>query len=152
VHAEITANAETVRIQDMDSRNGTFLDNARVNEVELQPGQAVRFGSIRFLFVSDDGREMAGNDNSEKSTHFVHCKPAYEPPNVQELSIAQLRVLDLLLAGLAVRDVAASLHRSEHTVNNHIKEIYRKLGVTSRPELFSLFLADGKKPDFLTEK
>ena len=42
------------------------------------------------------------------------------------------RVLDLLLSGRSEKKVAAKLALSPHTVHNHAKEIYEKLGVSTR--------------------
>lgn len=150
-HAEVTATGEAVKVKDLGSSNGTFVDDVRVNEVEVQPGQVLRFGSILFRLVNDKPGDAPESDDSDKSTHFIHSNPAFQPPSVEELSMAQLRVLDLLLTGLSEKEVATTLLRSEHTVHNHVKEIYRKMSVTSRPELLALFLADSKKPN-LPEK
>ncbi|WP_225826463.1 helix-turn-helix transcriptional regulator [Streptomyces naphthomycinicus] len=39
------------------------------------------------------------------------------------------------LDGLAVKQIARTLHLSSHTVNDHFRSIYRKTGVSSREEL-----------------
>jgi pSer/pThr/pTyr-binding forkhead associated (FHA) protein len=144
-HAEVTVDVETVRVKDLGSRNGTYIDGERVNEAELHLGQSVRFGNAVFHLVCDERPGPPAKDNSAMST-FVHSKPTRQPSSVNQLSKAQLGVLDLLLAGLAEKEVAAKLEISQHTVHNHIKEIYRKMEVGSRPELLALFVADSKKP------
>ena len=53
----------------------------------------------------------------------------------QELSEAESRVLQRLLAGLSVSDVAHELWLSPNTVKTHRRIIYRKLGVSNRDEL-----------------
>jgi DNA-binding CsgD family transcriptional regulator len=145
-HAEVTVEAETVRVKDLGSKNGIYIDGARVKEAELHPGQSVSFGNVLFHVVSDSRPDAPADDNSAVSTHFVHSKPARQPPSLNLLSKGQIRVLDLLLAGLAEKEVAVKLEISQHTVHNHVKEIYRKMGVSSRPELLALFVADSKKP------
>lgn len=45
------------------------------------------------------------------------------------------RVMDLLLAGCTNRDVARILDVSENTVRDHVKRLYRTLGVNTRSEL-----------------
>jgi DNA-binding CsgD family transcriptional regulator len=44
-----------------------------------------------------------------------------------------------------LRDIAARLEISPHTIHNHVKEIYRKMGVNSRPELLARFVSESKK-------
>jgi len=146
VHAEVIVNGETVRVEDLKSRNGTYVDGVRVAQAELHPGQIVRFGNAQFHLVNDKRGEEFPVDVSEVSTHFVHSKPSHHPPAALRLSIAQLRVLDLLLTGRSEKEVAVTLKVSPHTVHNHVKVIYRKMKVSSRPELLALFVDDDKKP------
>ena len=47
-------------------------------------------------------------------------------------------VLRLLIKGMTERQAAAELGRSHNTVHVHIRNIYRKLAVTSRKMLFML--------------
>jgi LuxR family maltose regulon positive regulatory protein len=54
------------------------------------------------------------------------------------LSRRELEVLDLVAKGLTNRDIAARLVLSEHTVNRHVANILRKLGMNSRAAAASL--------------
>jgi DNA-binding CsgD family transcriptional regulator len=54
------------------------------------------------------------------------------------LSQRELEVLDLVAKGLTNRDIAARLVLSEHTVNRHVANILRKLGLNSRAAAASL--------------
>jgi len=47
---------------------------------------------------------------------------------------AELAVLQLLPAELSQREIGAELYLSMNTVKTHVRELYRKLGVRSRPE------------------
>jgi ATP/maltotriose-dependent transcriptional regulator MalT len=55
-----------------------------------------------------------------------------------DLSRRELEVLDLVAEGLTNRDIAERLVLSEHTVNRHVANILRKLGLTSRTAAASL--------------
>ncbi len=46
-------------------------------------------------------------------------------------------VLTQALEGLSAKHIARRLDLSPHTVNDHFKAIYRKIGVTSREELIA---------------
>jgi len=46
----------------------------------------------------------------------------------------ETEVVQRVVAGRTVRDIAGELHLSAHTVRNHLKSAYRKLGVHSQAE------------------
>lgn len=52
----------------------------------------------------------------------------------------QSEVLHLLLQGHKERDVADALGLSVHTVHEHVKQIYKLLGVGSRAMLLAKFI------------
>jgi DNA-binding NarL/FixJ family response regulator len=55
-----------------------------------------------------------------------------------DLSDRELEVLGLVAEGLTNRDIARRLFLSEHTVNRHVANILRKLGLPSRAAAASL--------------
>ena len=65
----------------------------------------------------------------------LHQRPRHDGFLGEELSDAERRVLDLLVDGLSVSDVARELWLSPNTVKTHRRSIYRKLGATTREEM-----------------
>jgi len=59
-----------------------------------------------------------------------------------ELSEREQQVTQLLVRGLAIDEIAAALWLSRHTVRDHVKAIFAKVGVTSRPELTAKLFAE----------
>lgn len=57
-----------------------------------------------------------------------------------ELSPALRRTLQWLLKGRSEKQIAASCRISQHTIHDHVKEIYRRWEVSSRAELLSKVL------------
>jgi DNA-binding CsgD family transcriptional regulator len=53
-----------------------------------------------------------------------------------ELTAAEQRVAELVATGMATRDAAAELFISPKTVEHNLTRIYRKLGISSRAELW----------------
>ncbi|GAA4457779.1 response regulator transcription factor [Phytohabitans houttuyneae] len=51
------------------------------------------------------------------------------------LSARERQIAALLLAGLSTQDIAARLYLSPHTVRDHVKTVFAKTGVRSRPAL-----------------
>jgi len=59
------------------------------------------------------------------------------PLELAALTPAQLAVYRLLLRGNSTAQIAAQLARSEFTVRNHVKAIFKAFNVNSRPELLA---------------
>ena len=53
-HAEILLRGSEIFVRDLGSNNGTFLNNERVSETVLRPGQTLRFGQVELKI--DDGK------------------------------------------------------------------------------------------------
>jgi predicted component of type VI protein secretion system len=47
-HAELTLDGEDIRVRDLGSTNGTFIDDSRVDEGMLKPQNILRLGNVRF--------------------------------------------------------------------------------------------------------
>ncbi|MFZ5889553.1 MAG: response regulator [Myxococcota bacterium] len=60
------------------------------------------------------------------------------PSAFHHLSSRELEVLALLARGDRVEQIAAAMFLSRHTVRNHLKAIFRKVGVHSQAELVGL--------------
>jgi len=58
-------------------------------------------------------------------------------PDLGELSAREREVLGLLLGGERVATIAPQLFISPHTVRNHLKSLFRKVGVGNQAELIS---------------
>ena len=54
------------------------------------------------------------------------------------LSEREITIIPLISEGLGNKQIALELHISTKTVGNHIYNIYRKLGISSRYELLAL--------------
>ena len=148
-HAEVTAKVDSVLIQDLDSTNGTYVDGIRLERAtEVTPGQAIRFGRVLFELTLDAHPVVSGEDSSAVTAKAVvnHTNATGAFPALKMLGDAQRRVLDLLMTGLSEKEVARHLKISQNTVHNHVKAIYKIMGVNSRPELLALFVSYSKEP------
>jgi DNA-binding CsgD family transcriptional regulator len=62
------------------------------------------------------------------------------------LSARELEVMSLIAGGHTNGEIAAHLFLAEKTVKNHVRRIYSKLGVDSRPEAIAHWLATRAAP------
>ena len=82
--------------------------------------------------------DVAGRPDAALAVVTGFFIPHGQPPAAETdgplggLSRRELEVLDLVAQGHTNREIAARLVLSEHTVNRHVANILRKLGLTSR--------------------
>jgi len=84
------------------------------------------------------------HDELLKAIRAVHGGQTYLPAGVAaslaaqiprpDLSAREIQVLELIVQGLANKQIAYSLSIAEHTVKNHVKSILSKLGVQDRTQ------------------
>ncbi|HWC13684.1 MAG TPA: helix-turn-helix transcriptional regulator [Actinomycetota bacterium] len=53
----------------------------------------------------------------------------------ENLTRAELRVVELVAEGYSNPDIAARLNLSRHTVESHLKSVFSKLAISSRTQL-----------------
>jgi LuxR family maltose regulon positive regulatory protein len=97
----------------------------------------------------DPGRLPAIAAEIERDLAEARSSAGRRPP-VEEPSPAELAVLRGLGAGLSRREIGNELYISLNTVKTHTRELYRKLGVTSRADAIArasaLGLLDNEQP------
>jgi hypothetical protein len=82
IHCEVIVDGDNVRIRDLDSTNGTFVDEMRIREAFLHEGQSLRLGSCPFCFVCDAPRPQSAIRLSERPAPPPPPRPPAPPPNV----------------------------------------------------------------------
>lgn len=138
-HAELSLAGALLTVRDLKSRNGTYVDEHRIESSEVRAGQLLRFGSITFLIASTSPA-VADEDVETQSLDQARDSMLAEVERLG-LTAAQRRVFDLLLEGLPEKQVAARLKISPHTVHNHVRKIYVAARVGSRAELLARFVS-----------
>jgi len=106
-------------------------DLAALNELKAVEGELEQLGA-----VWDAARARATLRDHRVEERRPPGRPAYG----EQLSPREEEVAALAGAGLTNRDIAATLHLSPRTVEQHVARAIRKLGVQSRLDL-------GRKPD-----
>ncbi len=78
---------------------------------------------------------------SHKSVAFAESVPKNDTDasSQTELSPRESEVLDMLLQGLTLKEIAGNLYISENTVKFHVKNIYRKTDCNNRKELLQRY-------------
>jgi pSer/pThr/pTyr-binding forkhead associated (FHA) protein len=138
-HAELLIDGSTVTIRDLNSRNGTFVDELPIESRQIEFGKQIRFGSVTLVIRRFAACDVEKEIETLDADHVGVPRLAMTALDLS-LSVAQRRVFNLLLAGLSEKQVAAKLQVSRHTVHTHVRQIYRSLKVRSRAELLARFV------------
>jgi DNA-binding CsgD family transcriptional regulator len=107
------------------------------------PGARIRTTSGSWLRLHA-ARLTSGPDGTGQTAVILEpARPADLSPlvlDLHELTSRERQITQLLLRGLPTRQIAQTLFISRHTLSDHMKAVFAKLGVTSRPELTALLL------------
>jgi len=139
-HAEIVRQDSRVTLTDLKSTNGTYVNDQRVTSCELLHTARLQFGRIGFLMtVMETQVGRWGSDtptdvfDEEESGERMIDNLLYAMK--MRFSQAETRVFRLLALGESEKEMAKELSLSHHTIHNHIKAIYKTLGIHSRAQL-----------------
>ncbi|EHQ28194.1 response regulator [Mucilaginibacter paludis] len=78
-------------------------------------------------------------------SHLIQPKEVVEQ-QITELTKRELELVELLSGGFANKIAADKLNVTYFTINQHLKNIYKKLNINSKPELISWFLNRKNRP------
>lgn len=122
---------ESVVFEDLESTNGSRINNQPVMTQELLPDDIIRIGATQLKFIHekpDDTHTDVGDWS------HVELRQKLDRLRLDELSSREREVLALLGQGKQRKEIARELNLSVHTVSDHIKAVYRKLNISSRQE------------------
>jgi LuxR family maltose regulon positive regulatory protein len=86
----------------------------------------------RILAAFGEAEESVAPDASDSEA--ATQSPTTAQPLIEPLTFRELETLELLTQGLYNREIADRLSISLETVKSHLKNIYQKLGVSSRQQ------------------
>lgn len=137
-HARLTVTNGAVRVEDLNSRNGTFVGNQKIDSVLLIPEQEIVFGTLSFRLVVISADLDSDEETFQPSS--AQIDRAKKHPLFAKLTEAQMRVLAELITGASEIQIASKLILAKTTVHNHAKSIYATLGVHTRAQLICKFI------------
>jgi len=136
-HALIFRRDNAFYVLDLSSRNGSYLNRARlIQAARLTQRAELVIGPYQLTIwtsIAQAIREQAAGDDSTCSDGSP--RPSEDIATL--LTPAQYRVYKLLLEGLIEKEVAGRLGITTNTVHGHAKAIYRHLAVSTRGELIA---------------
>lgn len=105
-HAQIFISCNGVIIEDLNSLNGTFVNEFKVNQCQLKDGDLIRLGQISFKFV----QQISGRDHPEQADwdEQVSILKQVSPDK------AKIPILDLLQSDRSENSILKLRQRDAH--------------------------------------
>jgi DNA-binding CsgD family transcriptional regulator len=116
---------------------------------DRMPRARVRGSSGRWLAVYASRLRKASPGPADTAVIIEEARPSEIAPLIMHaygLSPREARVTSLVLQGLSTKEIAAEIHLSPYTVQDHLKEIFAKAGVRSRRELAATIFGQYHSP------
>ncbi len=133
----VGGNQVSAQLKLIPMRNGNGHSTALMWIFSPTPAEPRLNGDGRRQALEDSIRRIAGELN-KLGMSVGAAEPTADTtvaPELERLSRRERDVVNELLRGHRVVSIASRLDVSEHTVRNHLKSIFRKLGVHSQAEL-----------------
>ncbi len=94
-HCQLSQNNESLKVRDLDSRSGTFLNGNRISEATVQAGDYLTIGPLTFLLQIDGEPKKIVPPQPPKPTPSSKKAPATKgPANGQSDSFPELELDD----------------------------------------------------------
>ncbi len=111
----------------------------------------VRVQTVAGRWLVLDGMRLAG-PSGDRVAVMIQPAPAHEiaPLIVAAygLSERERQITLFCIGGMSTREIAAAMHISPYTVQDHLKSVFEKVGVSSRAELVGKIFLDQYVPRF----
>lgn len=112
-----------------------FIQSNQIGEYNFLSKLGKRLYEIKLTLICAD-------TNYQHCIYFLHLsRVAYKIGEIfnrlnrTDLTSRELEIATLIYQGNSSKEIAEEINLSYHTVRNHIKQIYKKLGVSTRSEM-----------------
>jgi DNA-binding CsgD family transcriptional regulator len=145
----------------MNAAASRVVSKSDRQEIWMSARRAIKVGSAcTSPFTAADGADVVAavepiHDGEEIVGALLHLERCGHEPTLrrpsrtsgwESLTDAERALADLIGAGLTNKEAAARLFLSRHTIDTHLRHIFRKLGINSRVDLARLVASRAPRP------
>ncbi len=110
----------------------------RLRRARRRADARVQLSPALATFEELGARLFADRARGELQAAGARARSAANGDSLSELTAAERRVVDVIVGGATYDEAASALFLSPRTIETHLRQAYRKLGVRSRSELATL--------------
>jgi pSer/pThr/pTyr-binding forkhead associated (FHA) protein len=134
-HCEVWAEEDKLLVRDLKSLNGTYVNGVQVRQRRLAFGDLLQVGPLIVQVVQalQPCSKVFDVGSDEEDTPSLE-EPA-QTSTLASFTAVEQNIVKLLAEGHSEKEVAARLKLNPHSVHGTVKQLYKRLGVSSRAEL-----------------
>jgi pSer/pThr/pTyr-binding forkhead associated (FHA) protein len=133
-HCEVWAEEGKILVRDLTSLNGTYVNGVQVRQRRLAFGDLLQIGPLIVQVVQAlQPCTKVFDLGSDEETPNVDGPP--QTNTLASFTAVEQNIVKLLAEGRSEKEVAARLRLKPHSVHSTVKQLYKRLGVSSRAEL-----------------
>jgi DNA-binding CsgD family transcriptional regulator len=130
-HAKIVlGGGDSATVVDLQSRNGTFVNGARIDVSPLREGDEIAIGPVAVL-------QFTRRDEDE----LLDVRTQAGMADLSALTPRQREIAKLVAEGLSNPQIAEKLQLKPRTVTSHLEQVFARLDIRSRTELTRLIVS-----------
>ncbi|MBN1773766.1 MAG: DUF4388 domain-containing protein [Deltaproteobacteria bacterium] len=147
-HARLTIRADHIRIEDLGSTNGTFVNGERVKSAELKPGDRVLIGTSIMKLLAVEAAEARPRRASAAMPPLPSERPGARatsaPPAPRAPSVPPAPPKPARPQPHTTVSPQAEMHRPERSGTGSIKTVAGSIEEIPLPDILQLFAASRK--------
>lgn len=100
-------------------------------------------GSVQAVSMAVDMTKQIVQNNDQLSVLLKENARLKNQLRINKLTPTEKKIIQMLASGQSVKKIAAAEYRSPETINNHKRNVFKKLGINKLPELVVFAIENG---------
>jgi two-component system, cell cycle response regulator len=119
-HAELVFDGENLQVIDLESTNGTFINDVKIKNKSARNGDLIRFGNIIFKYLPFGNIESVFHDELHNLAHYDSLTGAYNRKYIMDYLETEIKRCKTLQLPLSVIIFDLDLFKEVNDTHGHI--------------------------------